>query len=74
MTSAEHNHDELASKVEVAEFKIIIADAIVTLTNNNLALNSRIDKLEADIQAVLNTLQELVETNRQAVGFNTTNE
>ena len=74
MTCTEHAHEDLATKVEVAEFKIIIADAIVTLTNNNLALNSRIDKLEADMQKVLITLQELVETNRRAVGFSTTND
>ena len=74
MTSSEHAYEDLATKVEVAEFKVIIADAIVTLTNNNLALNSRIDKLEADMQKVLVTLQELVETNRRAVGINTTNE
>ena len=74
MTTTARAHEDLATKVEVAEFKVIIADAIVTLTNNNLALNSRIDKLEADVQKVLVTLQELVETNRRAVGFNTTNE
>ena len=74
MTSREHAHEDLATKVEVAEFKVIIADAIVTLTNNNLALNSRIDKLEADVQKVLVTLQELVETNRRGFGFQTSND
>ena len=52
MTATRHAHEDLATKVEVAEFKVIIADAIVTLPNNNLALNSRIDKLEAGVQKV----------------------
>ena len=31
MTIAEHKHEDLTTKEEVADFKIVIADAILTL-------------------------------------------
>ena len=76
MTIAEHKHEDLTTKEEVADFKIVIADAILTLINSNLAANARMDKFEtevheinANLQELLESVRNLIETNRRAIGF-----
>ena len=71
-----HDHSDLATKEEVAEFKVVIADAILTLTNSNVAANARMDKFEAELHEIRDILQDLhasvrnlIETNRRAIGF-----
>ena len=55
---------------------MIIADAILSLTNSNLAANARMHKLETEMHEIQSNLQELIETvrnlidtNRRAIGF-----
>ncbi len=76
MTTAEHTHNDLATKEELADFKVVIADAILTLTTSNVAANERMDKFETELHEIRDILQDLhesvrnlIETNRRAIGF-----
>ena len=76
MTIAEHTHEDLATKEDVADYKVIIADAILSLTNSNLAANARVDALvtemheiRSDLQKLTESVRNLIETNRRAIGF-----
>ncbi len=76
MTIAEHTHEDLATKEDVADYKVLIADAILSLTNSNLAANARVDALvtemhdiRSDLQKLTESVRNLIETNRRAIGF-----
>ena len=83
MTTAEHTHNDLVTKDEVADFKVIVTDALLKLTQTGLAANARMDRFEArmdrledqlhEIRDILQDLLEsnrnLIETNRRAIGF-----
>ena len=76
MTIAEHTHEDLATKEDVADYKVIIADAILSLTNSNLAANARVEGLvtemhdiRSDLQKLTESVRNLIETNRRAIGF-----
>ena len=76
MTIAEHTHEDLATKEDVADYKVIIADAILSLTTSNLAANARVDALvnemheiPSDLQKLTESVSNLIETNRRAIGF-----
>ena len=76
MTIAEHTHEDLATKEDVADYKVIIADAILLLTNSNLAANARVEglvtemhEIRSDLQKLTESVRNLIETNRRAIGF-----
>ena len=76
MTIAEHTHEDLATKEDVADYKVIIADAILSLTNSNLAANARVEglvtemhEIRSDLQKLTESVRNLIETNRRAIGF-----
>ena len=88
MTTVEHTHTEFATKDEMADFRTIVTDMMLQLSQTNLAANARMDRFEArmdrlearmdefsnDMQTVIATLSELVETNRTAIGFRTSSD
>ena len=88
MTTVEHTHTEFATKDEMADFRNIVTDMMLQLSQTNLAANARMDRFEArmdrleermdkfgeDLQTVLVTMQELLETNRRGFGFQTSND
>ena len=57
MTIAEHTHEDLATKEDVADYKVIIADAILSLTNSNLAANARVEGLVTEMHEIRSDLQ-----------------
>ena len=68
-------------KEELADFKVAIADAILTLTNSNVAANARMDKFETELHEIRDILQDLhasvrnlIETNRRAIRFTASEE
>ena len=88
MTTVEHTHTEFATKDEMADFRTIVTDIVLQMSQTNLAANARMDRFEArmdrlearmdefgqDLQTVLVTMQELLETNRRGFGFQTPND
>lgn len=88
MTTVEHTHTEFSTKDEMADFRTIVTDMMLQLSQTNLAANARMDRFEArmdrfearmdefgeDLKRVLVTMQELLETNRRGFGFQTTND
>ena len=80
-TDNNHEHDDLATKEELADFKVAIADAILALTNSNVAANARMEQFETELHAIRDLLQDvhgsvrnLIETNRRAIGFTSSEE
>ena len=88
MTTVEHTHTEFATKDEMADFRTIVTDMMLQLSQTNLAANTRMDRFETrmdrletrmdkfgeDLQTVLVTMQDLLETNRRGFGFQTSND
>lgn len=81
MTTVEHTHTEFSTKDEMADFRAIVTDMMLQLSQTNLAVNARMDRFEArmdefgeDLKTVLALMQELLETNRRGFGFQTTND
>ena len=88
MTTVEHTHTEFATKDEMADFRTVVTDMMLQLSQANLAANARMDRFEArmdrleermdkfgeDLQTVLATMQELLETNRRGFGFQPSND
>ncbi len=95
MTTVEHTHTEFATKDEMTDFRNIVTNMMLQLSQTNLAANARMDRFEAkmdrfearmdrleermdkfgeDLQTVLVTMQELLETNRRGFGFQTSND
>ena len=86
MTTVEHTHTEFTTKDEMSDFKVIVTNMMTQLSQANLAANARMDRFEGrmdrletrmdefhnDMQAVISTLSDLVESNRRAIGFRTT--
>ena len=71
-----HVHDDLETKEELADFKVAIADAILALTNSNVAANARMGRFKTELHEIRDILQDLhgsvrnlIETNRRAIGF-----
>ena len=88
MTTVEHTHTEFSTKDEMADFRTIVTDMMLQLSQTNLAANARMDRFEArmdrfearldefgeDLKTVLVTMEELLETNRRGFGFQTSND
>lgn len=88
MATVEHTHTEFSTKDEMADFRTIVTDMMLQLSQTNLAANARMDRSEArmdrfearmdefgeDLKRVLALMQELLETNRRGFGFQTTND
>ena len=86
MTTVEHTHTEFTTKDEMSDFKVIVTSMMTQLSQANLAANARMDRFEArmdrletrmdefhkDMQAIISTLSDLVESNHRAIGFRTT--
>lgn len=88
MTTVEHTHTEFSTKDEMADFRTIVTDMMLQLSQARLAADARMDRFEArmdrfeatmnemreDFQTVMETMQELLETNRRGFGFQTSND
>ncbi len=74
-------HEELATNEDVADYKVLIADAILSLTNSNLAANARVDALvqemheiQSELRKLTDSVRNLTEINRRAIGFTSSND
>ncbi len=88
MTTVEHTHTEFATKDDMSDFKATVTNMMMQLSQANLAANARMDRFEVrmdrlearldkfgeDLQTILVTMQELLETNRRGFGFQTPND
>ena len=88
MTTVEHTHTEFSTKDEMADFRTIVTDMMLQLSQARLAADARMDRFEArmdrlearmdrfeeDLRTVLVTVQELLETSRRGFGFQTSND
>ena len=85
MTTVEHTHTEFTTKDEMSDFKVIVTDMMTQLSQSNLAANARMDRFEArmdrfedelreiriELRRNTRSIQELTESNRRAIGFQT---
>ena len=78
MTTVEHTHTEFATKEEVADHKVAIADAILSLTQSQIKADERMARIESEMREMRSMIQDLIdstraltETNRRAIGFAT---
>ena len=85
MTTVEHTHTEFTTKDEMSDFKVIVTDMMTQLSQSILAANARMDRFEArmdrfedelrgiriELRQNTRSIQELTESNRRAIGFQT---
>ncbi len=88
MTTVEHTHTEFSTKDEMADFRTIVTDMMLQLTQTNLAANARMDRFDGrmdrfearlveisdELKILSMTMQELLETSRRGFGFQTSND
>ena len=70
MTIAEHTHEELATKEDVADYKVAISDVILNLANSQIQANERMNSFEAEFREIRTILAELIESNREMTESN----
>ncbi len=61
MTTVEHTHTEFSTKDEMADFRIIVTDMMLQLSQTNLAANARMDRFETRmdrLEARIDRLEE----------------
>ncbi len=88
MATVEHTHTEFAPKDEMADFRTIVTDMMLQLTQARSAADARTDRFDGrmdrfearldvigeELKILSMTMQELLETSRRAFGFQTTND
>ena len=88
MTTVEHTHTEFSTKDEMADFRTIVTDMMLQLSQARLAADARMDRFDAridrfearldeigeELKILSLTMQELLETSRRGFGFQTSND